>query len=131
MKTICVSEEEHTFLEAYFECMLWADEPEGANLCLEDLDPQYNRQQTIEALGFFLKYEYAIGADNIAQAGHDLWLTRQGHGAGFWDRGDLYKDLDSGYNFADLLTEGAEALGHTDIEFLESSLIREGLEVDS
>lgn len=21
------------------------------------------------------------------QAGHDLWLTRNGHGAGFWDRG--------------------------------------------
>ena len=21
------------------------------------------------------------------QIGHDLWLTRQGHGAGFWDRG--------------------------------------------
>ncbi len=23
----------------------------------------------------------------IAQHGHDLWLTRNGHGAGFWDRG--------------------------------------------
>jgi hypothetical protein len=23
----------------------------------------------------------------IDQAGHDLWLTRNGHGAGFWDRG--------------------------------------------
>ncbi len=22
-----------------------------------------------------------------AQAGHDFWLTRNGHGAGFWDRG--------------------------------------------
>lgn len=21
------------------------------------------------------------------QAGHDFWLTREGHGAGFWDRG--------------------------------------------
>jgi len=21
-----------------------------------------------------------------SQAGHDLWLTRNGHGAGFWDR---------------------------------------------
>ena len=24
----------------------------------------------------------------IEQCGHDLWLTRQGHGAGFWDRDD-------------------------------------------
>jgi hypothetical protein len=23
----------------------------------------------------------------ITQAGHDFWLTRNGHGAGFWDRG--------------------------------------------
>jgi hypothetical protein len=22
-----------------------------------------------------------------ARAGHDFWLTRNGHGAGFWDRG--------------------------------------------
>ena len=24
---------------------------------------------------------------DAAQAGHDFWLTRNGHGAGFWDRG--------------------------------------------
>ena len=24
---------------------------------------------------------------NPEQIGHDLWLTRNGHGAGFWDRG--------------------------------------------
>lgn len=24
--------------------------------------------------------------DEMAQAGHDFWLTRNGHGAGFWDR---------------------------------------------
>ena len=23
----------------------------------------------------------------LAQAGHDFWFTRNGHGAGFWDRG--------------------------------------------
>jgi hypothetical protein len=24
----------------------------------------------------------------LTQAGHDFWLTRQGHGTGFWDRED-------------------------------------------
>lgn len=24
---------------------------------------------------------------SLSQFGHDLWLTRNGHGAGFWDRG--------------------------------------------
>ncbi len=26
--------------------------------------------------------------DNMGQAGHDFWLTRNHHGAGFWDRED-------------------------------------------
>ena len=39
-----------------------------------------------------------------AQAGHDFWLTRNGHGAGFWDGGwcDTY---------ADMLTKGSEGYG--------------------
>ena len=37
------------------------------------------------------------------QLGHDLWLTRNGHGAGFWDRG-----LGA---LGDRLTEAARSLG--------------------
>jgi len=40
------------------------------------------------------------GAD---QAGHDLWLTRNGHGVGFWDRG-----LGP---VGDRLTKSAEGMG--------------------
>ena len=41
------------------------------------------------------------------QAGHDLWLTRCGHGCGFWDR-----DLgDAGQR----LTEAATALGEANV----------------
>lgn len=32
-------------------------------------------------------YADAVGGDPIAAAGHDLALTREGQGAGFWDRG--------------------------------------------
>ena len=42
--------------------------------------------------------------DNDEQAGHDFWLTRNGHGAGFWD-GD-WKDP-----YADMLTKGAKCYG--------------------
>ena len=42
------------------------------------------------------------------QAGHDFWLTRNGHGAGFWD-GDWSE------NYADLLSKGAEAYGKVDV----------------
>lgn len=42
-----------------------------------------------------------------SQAGHDFWLTRNRHGAGFWDRGlgDVGKAL----------TEAAHAFGATDL----------------
>lgn len=30
---------------------------------------------------------YAFTHWDLAQVGHDFWLTRNGHGAGFWDRG--------------------------------------------
>lgn len=43
-----------------------------------------------------------------AQAGHDFWLTRNGHGAGFWDRG-LGND-------GVLLSEAARNFGCSQIE---------------
>lgn len=30
---------------------------------------------------------YAKARGDVEYAGHDFWLTRNGHGAGFWDRG--------------------------------------------
>lgn len=44
----------------------------------------------------------------MAAAAHDLWLTRNGHGAGFWDRG-LPEDL------ADALSDAARAAGTRDL----------------
>lgn len=44
---------------------------------------------------------------NIAQHGHDLWLTRNHHGAGFWDRG--YPKA-----IGDKLTEIVDGMGTRD-----------------
>ena len=43
-----------------------------------------------------------------SQAGHDFWLTRQGHGAGFWD-GAWSKP------HSETLDKGAESFGSFDI----------------
>lgn len=43
-------------------------------------------------------------AGNEEQNGHDFWLTRNGHGAGFWDRG--YAD-----EIGDGLTAAAKKFG--------------------
>ena len=42
---------------------------------------------------------------NIEQAGRDFWLTRQGHGVGFWCRKELNGELGAG------LTDAAAAQG--------------------
>ena len=49
-----------------------------------------------------------------AQIGHDLWLTRNGHGAGFWDRPEIY-----GEENARILTLMARAMGEHYAEFGE------------
>lgn len=46
------------------------------------------------------------------QLGIDLWLTRNGHGAGYWDRPDLY-----GKQLSDILTAMATVLGSHDVVF--------------
>ncbi len=47
------------------------------------------------------------GADD-SQAGHDFWLTRNGHGAGFWDRSeDTYPNDPTG----EKLTQAAHSFG--------------------
>jgi len=46
----------------------------------------------VEAFGLDL-----LGATGATpeQIGHDLWLNRNGHGAGFWDRPELYGPITS------------------------------------
>jgi hypothetical protein len=41
-----------------------------------------------------------------SQAGHDFWLTRNGHGAGFWDREELVIG-----RLGEFLTECADKMG--------------------
>lgn len=48
-----------------------------------------------------------------AQVGHDLWLTQNGHGAGFWD-GD-YGDSDDTSTPAYILTKASENLGEMNL----------------
>lgn len=49
-----------------------------------------------------------------ARAGHDLWLTRNGHGTGFWDRPEVYGDA-----LAQMFCALATAMGEHDATFKE------------
>ena len=52
---------------------------------------------------------------SIEQAGHDFWLTREGHGAGFWDRG-----LDK---IGDELSDMARTFGQDELYVGDDDLI--------
>jgi hypothetical protein len=102
------------FTQAYIECALWSSTAYGSEDEKADIeengeghfDASFERcnfdvsdisEKTLKAIAadcqdfqdtnaelLWQYYEQGYGEDN---AGHDFWLTRNGHGAGFWDRG--------------------------------------------
>jgi len=70
-----------TFTDAYIECAERADGPEdgGYDWALETLE-----RFEADAKAFYEENEADI-TDPILD-GYDFWLTRNGHGTGFWDR---------------------------------------------
>lgn len=84
------------FTTAYIECALWSSTDESNDAGGEPLDSNYGpeditRVALLEMVADCRSFQ-ADNADDLAgldseQCGHDFWLTRNGHGAGFWDRG--------------------------------------------
>lgn len=91
------------FLKAYIACALWSTPEYNAEGYMGDgLDQKYS-EDDLSALTReemrrdcedfqvanqgLLTTVYATAHYSAWQAGHDFWLTRNGHGAGFWDRG--------------------------------------------
>lgn len=83
------------FFRAYIGCALWASTdddgtPLDDNYRTDDIDVETLSALRAEAVQWFTDNIDTINAAPdycYEQAGHDFWLTRNGHGAGFWDRG--------------------------------------------
>lgn len=86
------------FARAYVECALWSStEDDGAPLddrfYVSDFAPEALERAAADCAAFQaasaadLDLFYGEYGYDLEQAGHDFWLTRNGHGAGFWDRG--------------------------------------------
>lgn len=65
-------------------------------------DASWSQQATLHAADAAADIIAAFGLELLnataasgAQIGHDLWLTRNGHGSGFWDKEDLYGPITS------------------------------------
>jgi hypothetical protein len=81
------------FLDGYLECAMWCgvysdDGTSEPDLATDDLltDAQRAEIET-DCRGFVLGCWADLESLPPSQAGHDFYLTRNGHGAGFWDRG--------------------------------------------
>lgn len=106
-----------SFTQGYVECMFFTGHGDLAYATFADLAPE-TLAKIIEDCAAFqeladkslqLAYDYAPSNYDAAHAGHDFWLTRNGHGAGFWDRGfgDLRTDTIGGRLSADAKSFGS------------------------
>ena len=118
-------------LPHYVAAALWSSldesdesggEPLDANYSADDIAPETLQAMRDDCAAFFrahrqtmreasrTRYLLRLGGREYspaAQHAHDFWLTRNGHGAGFWDRG--YGDA------GQTLTEAARACGSADL----------------
>jgi hypothetical protein len=112
----------HEFADNYVECMLWAesgdpDSPLGEQADCDELAAstvERIREDCARFLADPITLEYVVDK-GPEQCGHDFWLTRNGHGAGFWDRG--WGEV------GEYLTERSKAAGDCDVYRGDDGLI--------
>lgn len=83
-----------TITQHYITAALWSstddqDEPLDSNYFASDIDPETLQEMRDDVASFVDTCHGLLVASGQSdeQIGHDFWLTRNGHGAGFWDRG--------------------------------------------
>jgi hypothetical protein len=90
------------FTTAYVDCALWSSNDESTesggyplddNYKITDIHPDTLARMIADCKTFQAECSWFPGGRNNVfpdgddYAGHDFWLTRNRHGAGFWDRG--------------------------------------------
>ena len=83
------------FTKAYIEAALWSstddnDDPLDSNYSLSDIAPETLEKIKTDCKNFQDANGQLLidGGWSMEQAGHDFWLSRNGHGADFFDRTD-------------------------------------------
>ena len=107
---VTLTDREKTFFIAYLEAIYFTE----TGGCGGVLDSDFYRESMIDCLAFYSHNECYLSHDNIEQAGHDFWLTRNGHGTGFWDRPEIY-----GEHNAKRFTKVSESFGEAYAQFEE------------
>ncbi len=120
------------FLNAYIEAALWSstyETEDDESLPMDDGEHELadeTREAMAQDCADFFAYCHEIGIDPVPEyncpeysdeekSGHDFWLTRCGHGAGYWDRGLG--------EIGDKLSEAAKTMGSVDLYVGDDGLI--------
>ena len=107
-------------LDAYIECALWSS-PSGTDEAefMDGIDAELAEETWATMRTDVLLFIAANAGDLLdmdpEQVGHDLWLTRNRHGAGFFDRGLGER--------GERLTRAAQALGERTLYLGDDGLI--------
>jgi hypothetical protein len=106
-------------VDSYLECALWTSEEQGDDF--EDKTIHDFSVESRELVTSEMKWFVAVAGDALDDIsddmiGHDIWLTRNGHVAGFWDRG-YDEDVEK------ILVELSQELGFTDIYVGDDGLV--------
>lgn len=108
------------FVQGYEEAALWSstDVVNGEDVHLDagyEVAEQTKAQFREDCVSFCdfaepqLLAAIAVNSYTAERAGHDFWLTRAGHGCGYWDRRELPQGI------RDSLTESARNAGSRDL----------------
>lgn len=129
MRRYKVSESLGTMVQHYLICALWSSHDWQA--CKDEsenpppMDDRYDvgdvsislYNQSVADCRSFVKMAEEQGIEweqSWEQIGHDFWLTRNGHGAGFWDRGikhgDALTKLSKVFGSVDLWTSNGKVM---------------------
>jgi hypothetical protein len=105
-----------SMVNAYIEAAYFTDVDE-LNTDNPDFTPEFERVAYAACRDFVWALDM-VDVDSKdfdpTQMGHDLWFTRNGHGVGFWDRPEVYGELN-----AKIFSAMAKAQGSHDAEFRE------------
>lgn len=101
----------YEMLQSYLETALWSttdgdDDHLDDNYSILDISPEAVEVSRKDCKWFLNQND--VGDYSAKSVGHDFWLTRNGHGAGFWDG-----DYDEPYDVT--LTKASEEFGVVDM----------------
>ena len=106
------------FFNDYVTTALWSSvdddgEPLDGLYTIDDIAPESLDVMRLDCVDFY--QNFADIATETDHPGHDFWLTRNGHGAGFWD-GDYPQHGDE-------LTAHSKAYGESNLYVGDDGLI--------